>query len=648
MIREFTLTNFKAFAAEQRIPLRPITLVFGANSSGKSSVLHSLLLARHAHDTSQWDAKRTSIGGDSVDLGGFAQYVHRRQSQNLVSLAFNLALNPSAKLRSECLRGSTALRVILDIGPRPSRRGQRLDFAAPALRNLTLEVDGLQLFRIVRAESGELRLSTWETDHPASRPLFEGVMLQTPRQKPLPEDHAMFVEALGSVMEGLTIKDGKLLPTEVEEPVSSDPVGESRMKAAISGDVKELIPMGVRLYFPGILRNLLADVNTQFATHLERLEYLGPLRSYPSRFLSEDESNDPNWHAGGGFAWQVVQENDEVRAKVNAWLEDPRYMKTPYSLAVDRLIHESTAEQAMPDLLRGRLLQLLQALAEREREKGDSLFGEVELNDLLSDHDAVAAFLEQQAPDLLDEMAKAEHDMVHSDGVLKKQEPDYVASYTLEKARARVLQSCRDGLLPEWEYEEVIKAFIRHDDTLQATLNEMMDIEHSARRFVSELAKADPSPRSELRLIDQRTKTAVTHRDVGIGISQVLPVLVHAYASKNKLIAIEQPEIHLHPALQAELGDLFIESALGENGNQFILETHSEHLILRLLRRIRETKRNKLPEGKRALRVEDISILYVAPEEQGSRVLVMNVNEHGKLTNNWPEGFFEERLAELF
>jgi predicted ATPase len=93
----------------------------------------------------------------------------------------------------------------------------------------------------------------------------------------------------------------------------------------------------------------------------------------------------------------------------------------------------------------------------------------------------------------------------------------------------------------------------------------------------------------DLSLYDKRTNTLVSHRDVGIGISQVLPVLVSAYASKNKIVAIEQPEIHLHPALQAELGDVFIESALGENKNAFILETHSEHLVLRVMRRIRET-----------------------------------------------------------
>ena len=114
------------------------------------------------------------------------------------------------------------------------------------------------------------------------------------------------------------------------------------------------------------------------------------------------------------------------------------------------------------------------------------------------------------------------------------------------------------------------------------------DVEAEAGRLLQEIEASDADRLRELALIDQRTNTVVTHRDVGIGISQVLPVLVMAYGSHGKLLAMEQPEIHLHPALQAELGDVFIEAALGERDNTFILETHSEHLILRLMRRIRE------------------------------------------------------------
>jgi len=133
---------------------------------------------------------------------------------------------------------------------------------------------------------------------------------------------------------------------------------------------------------------------------------------------------------------------------------------------------------------------------------------------------------------------------------------------------------------------------------------------------------------------------------VGIGVSQVLPVLVSAYASKNKIIAIEQPEIHLHPGLQAELGDVFIESAMSENGNTFLLETHSEHLILRILRRIRDNNKgecNGVP-----ITNKDVAVLYVAPDKNGSKVINIPITEDGDFETDWPEGFFEEREKELF
>ena len=83
----------------------------------------------------------------------------------------------------------------------------------------------------------------------------------------------------------------------------------------------------------------------------------------------------------------------------------------------------------------------------------------------------------------------------------------------------------------------------------------MIDTDQLTSSWVREMVESRPDSLQDLILIDQRTNTAVSHRDVGIGISQVLPVLVSAYASNNNLLAIEQPEIHLHPALQAELGE---------------------------------------------------------------------------------------------
>ena len=182
-----------------------------------------------------------------------------------------------------------------------------------------------------------------------------------------------------------------------------------------------------------------------------------------------------------------------------------------------------------------------------------------------------------------------------------------------------------------------------HDDNLG-------ELDQATSEIPEQLEKLESmfSDVQELVLFDKRTRTPVSHCDVGIGISQVLPVLVACFASKEKIVAMEQPEIHLHPALQAELGDVFIQSALGENKNRFLIETHSEHLLLRVMRRIRETSNGNLPDGFPKLTPEDVCVLFVEPDGSHSIVREMPLNEQGELVKAWPGGFFEEGLREVF
>jgi predicted ATPase len=174
------------------------------------------------------------------------------------------------------------------------------------------------------------------------------------------------------------------------------------------------------------------------------------------------------------------------------------------------------------------------------------------------------------------------------------------------------------------------------------------DPEVAAKDLKKAIRKSDVEKLNDLVLVDRRANTVVSHRDVGIGISQVLPVLVAAYASSQKTLAMEQPEIHLHPKLQAELGDVFISSAVGPQKNLFILETHSEHLILRIMRRMRETANGELPEHCPPVRAEDVSILYVEPKGSSSIVRVLELDPQGDLLDPWPGGFFEEGFRERF
>lgn len=138
-------------------------------------------------------------------------------------------------------------------------------------------------------------------------------------------------------------------------------------------------------------------------------------------------------------------------------------------------------------------------------------------------------------------------------------------------------------------------------------------------------------------LKDIRRNTTVTPKDVGFGIGQVLPIILDGIISEKQLILVEQPEIHLHPKLQAHLADLFIDSVV-ENRNQWVIETHSEALILRIQRRIREKKIKK----------ELVSVLYIDVGENGATVTELPLDDDGDFTRHWPGGFFEERLDELF
>jgi hypothetical protein len=164
-----------------------------------------------------------------------------------------------------------------------------------------------------------------------------------------------------------------------------------------------------------------------------------------------------------------------------------------------------------------------------------------------------------------------------------------------------------------------------------------------------DLSTAEPSPLGRPRHRIALTDAAgLTHQaqDIGVGISQVLPVVVAAQEGSASVVCIEQPELHVHPAIQVGLGDLFIDGAVNK-GLSFLIETHSEHLIMRLQRRIREAATAESAEGETPLRPSDVNIVYLGHAPSGAVVAhSIGLDADGKFTAPWPEGFFPERMRE--
>lgn len=156
-------------------------------------------------------------------------------------------------------------------------------------------------------------------------------------------------------------------------------------------------------------------------------------------------------------------------------------------------------------------------------------------------------------------------------------------------------------------------------------------------------------PQKQLAFQIKGSRVTLSHRDLGYGVSMVLPILVALHSSEFDLITMEQPELHIHPRQQAELGDELIAATLrAEKSKQLIIETHSENLILRILKRIRQTTMGQLPEGATAITKNDVTILFVNPSSDGAHVMELRISDKGKFLDSWPGGFFEESFDEMF
>jgi predicted ATPase len=126
---------------------------------------------------------------------------------------------------------------------------------------------------------------------------------------------------------------------------------------------------------------------------------------------------------------------------------------------------------------------------------------------------------------------------------------------------------------------------------------------------------------------------------VGMGISQVLPLIIRAYkpCDAKTLIIVEEPESHLHPFAHAQIAQLFFDSLLIDKNKKYLIETHSQNFVLRLRRLIAEGK----------LVPDDLALYYVDFNEENneSELKRIIIDENGNV-DYWPEGIFSESLDE--
>jgi len=143
------------------------------------------------------------------------------------------------------------------------------------------------------------------------------------------------------------------------------------------------------------------------------------------------------------------------------------------------------------------------------------------------------------------------------------------------------------------------------------------------------------SNRWQTRIKTSPGASEVLLTDVGFGVSQVLPVItLLQYVPEGSTVILEQPEIHLHPLAQAGLADVIIQAAVHRR-IQVIFESHSEHLLLRLQRRITEEN----------ISSADLKLYFCDVKEGGSVLTPLEVDLFGNI-NNWPDKFMGDAFNE--
>lgn len=529
-ITKITLQNFKGIGdTPVEIPLRPITLLFGKNSAGKSTIIQALLYTREVLRTGRVDVDWVELGGTTINLGGFNNFVHLHENGRAVKIRFDMDL----KIDDQYDEGE-----------------DNTDIETQNIINIYIEFiiqyEEGHLYNTCQIGSVDAPYVSCKWKHNEKKVFYQLYKHQIldkyfDFEQPLPA----FESDDSFPLPGHTIK------FKFEDKHFTDPVEFDHLFPFIgpSINVKKVYKnkygtlQDNEHFLKHVLNKYISLPLKVLKDHLEPLRYIGPIREIPPRDYGPRYTLDNDRWANGLAAWDILmnpilENSDDLLQKVNAALEN---------------------------------LQLDYELHKRH-------FIALELND---DENIVGFRI------LAEKLSKMD--------------------------------------------EEKLKAFLQNEPKLKGDI----------QVFLKEKTK----------------NIEVALSDIGVGISQVLPIVVGTLAddphtnNRPSILAIEQPELHVHPAVQCELGDLFIRERNPER--IFLIETHSEHLLLRILKRINQAykKSSKNPDklnDRSNLSGKDLAVIYIDNTNGTTTVENYPVDSDGNFKKPLPTDFFEERSKEWF
>ncbi len=590
-LHSLKLGKFKAFDEPQLVESPLISLLYGKNSAGKSSLVQSLLYLNEARK-GNFDAHDTELGGDSVNLGGFYNFIHKRDEKDKVQIDCELNIPEFGR----CI-------LKFDFGEIEMASTSHFTDIPKGATDLDQEIIN-QFFvykkdpEVVKKLLGlkpdeEIKVS-FQTEQRASfekqiKLLDISVVLGEVEIISFSQSHFSecfkinFTEGLEKI--GLNKEDwepfanslqaktafNKLVPENLfHKKIMENDGPFDKKQEAEHKSLRNLIVHGKDKNLLGKLGGFLSKISTELGAVLDSFNYFSGNRAMPSQNILDGSSGTKSsGDAGGERCWADIKKDKKLMDRVNKYLGD--LFDNRYQLVLIKSFSAEIASKVAGE-----------ALSESLGLSGESKDEEGGREVYADDHIVEDESFEYGSP-------------------VNSLDPEDLKSKVLNKLNS-------NKQVPEF---------------------------------------------TSLRIWDNVPDLPLRLQDLGRGVGQVIPIIA-ASCEPGRTIIVEQPESDLHPKQQSILADMLIENAV-KYGTRFIIETHSEFLLLRLLRRIGETDADKLSDEDKnyALDVEQLGVYYVHAADQdegrtGVKVERMEISPKGRLRNPWPKGFFSEKKEDIF
>ncbi len=574
-ITEISLTNFRSFQSTQAIPLAPVTLMFGPNSVGKSSVLQALFYLQQILAKGHCDPQRIDVLGEK-HIGGFASLVNGGDLNKRIVIKLQVeksdSIGASYNQLYELISEDFGLTV-----DSPTADAARFAVELHIAWSKSAETAYVACYKLWLDDTLIAELTS---DAGMKQPVLAWLNYQHPALlAELDLDEAAEREAEGFVSVLHELLNAQR-PTQLVSRRDSWHMPEmtfAHAELGFKGFAGALPLLGKRLETtvehddPRIttrLHEILSDVLVapldNLLTLLNQSLCIGPLRMVPDALRQPNPyPEQKDWYSGAA-AWDVVSalsrqhKAPALMDEINRWMAN---LGLGYSLRAKSVVSKVVYTGS------GDTLGELHAMHEGHRDALEFSFSVAEEDGNPS---------EQELP----------IDMQRLKALLQDRAPDSAAP------KGAVMEEGRN----QWA------------------------------------------------LWDDARHCEVAFSEVGVGISQLFPLIVAAVVARQGLVTCEQPELHVHPRIQVGIGDLLTQA---NRQCSFLIETHSEHLILRIQRRIRESTEGELPDGLKPLAPEDVSIIYLDTAAGGVKAKRIEIDRDGEFTSRWPNGFFAERREEL-